>query len=253
VIDLAFFDSAITGDFGALRAASLRGVRLGISRSHYFADLDPEVERVSNDALKKLSDAGVTLVEVDIPDLTKLVDAANFPIIQHETMPMISKYLAEFDTGVSFEQVLAMSSPDVKGAFEAVVVTGGKYKVPNEAYQAARDTYRPALQQTFRKYFCDTGVAAIVFPTTLVPPTPIGQDQEVEINGRKMTHLVAMSRNIAPGSCAGIPGLVLAGGLTKTGLPVGIEFDGPAGMDRELLALGLTIEQVLGPAPAPRT
>ena len=164
-----------------------------------------------------------------MPDLTKLLDAANFPIIQHETEPMISKSLAEFDQGMTFDQVLAMVSPDVKGALEAFVLPGGKYKVPKEACEAARDTYRPALQQTFRKYFCETGVAAIVFPTTLVPPTPIGQDQEVDINGRKVSHLVAMSHNIAAGSSAGIPGLVMPGGLTSSGLPVGIEFDGPAG------------------------
>jgi Asp-tRNA(Asn)/Glu-tRNA(Gln) amidotransferase A subunit family amidase len=61
-----------------------------------------------------------------------------------------------------------------------------------------------------------------------------------------------MSRNIAPGSCAGIPGLALAAGLTRDGLPVGMEFDGPAGADRDLLALGQALEAVIGRPPAPR-
>jgi Asp-tRNA(Asn)/Glu-tRNA(Gln) amidotransferase A subunit family amidase len=39
--------------------------------------------------------------------------------------------------------------------------------------------------------------------------------------------------------------------MTSGGLPVSIELDGPAGEDRALLALGLTIEGVLGPIPAP--
>jgi Asp-tRNA(Asn)/Glu-tRNA(Gln) amidotransferase A subunit family amidase len=253
VSDLALFDSAITGDLSPLRAGSLKGVRLGISRTHYYADLDPEVEGVAGAALKRLSDAGAVLVEADVPDLPKLWDAVAFPIILHETMPMISTYLEEFETGITFDQLLAMASPDIKGAFELLVLLGGKSHPPKEAYDAARATYRPLLQQAFRKYFCETGVAAIVYPTTLVPATPIGQAQEVEINGKKLPFFVAMSRNIAPGSGAGLPGLVLPAGLTNGGLPVGVEFDGPAGTDRELLALGLAIEQALGPVPPPRT
>jgi mandelamide amidase len=252
VADLALFDSVMTGDFSKSQAVSLQGVRLGISRTHYYGDLDPEVERLTTQALRKLSDAGAVLVERDVPDLTKLVDAANFPIIQNETVAMITKYLEEFGANITFDQLFAMTSPDIRVAMETFALPDGKLRAPKDVYEAARATYRPALKQTFRQYFCETGVAAIVFPTTLVPPTPIGQDQEVEINGKKIPHYVAMSRNIAPGSCAGIPGLVLPAGLTNTGLPVGIEFDGPAGTDRELLQLGVALERALGAVPPPR-
>lgn len=252
VADLALFDSVLTGDGSALRPVSLKGARLGVSRAHYFADLDPEVERVTGEALAKLKEAGAVLVEVDIPDLTKLVDLANFPIIQNETVPMITKYLDEFEAGVSFDQVVATASDDAKRDLGLFALPGGKFRASKEVYEAARDTYRPALQQAFRKYFCETGVAAIVYPTTLVPPTPIGQDQEVEINGKKVPFYVAVSRNIAPSSCAGLPGLVLPAGLTKGGLPIGIEFDSGAGTDRELLALGLALERALGHLPPPR-
>ena len=84
VVDLALFDSAITGDFNPLPLGSLNGVRLGISRTHYYAGLDSEVERVTDEALKRLRDAGAVLVEVDVPDLPKLWAAATFPIIGHE-------------------------------------------------------------------------------------------------------------------------------------------------------------------------
>jgi mandelamide amidase len=39
--------------------------------------------------------------------------------------------------------------------------------------------------------------------------------------------------------------------MTKSGLPVGIEIDGPVGSDPALLALGLAMEALLGTAPAP--
>ncbi|HEY2946424.1 MAG TPA: indoleacetamide hydrolase [Vicinamibacteria bacterium] len=252
VADLALFDSVITGDLNPLRPVVARGVRLGISRAHYFAGLDSEVARVVDETLRKLGDAGVRFVEVDVPDLSKLVDAANQPIIQHEAVPMITRYLEEFETGITFDQLFAIVGENVKRSMTARVLPGGEQWVSREAYEAARNVHRPALQETFRAYFCGTGVAAIVHPTTLVPATPIGQGEEVEIRGQKVPFRFAMSRNIAPGSCAGIPGLVLAAGLTRDGLPVGIELDGPAGSDRELLAVGQALEAVVGRPPAPR-
>jgi mandelamide amidase len=39
--------------------------------------------------------------------------------------------------------------------------------------------------------------------------------------------------------------------LTKAGLPLGIEMDGPAGSDRKLPAIGLTLERILGRLPPP--
>jgi mandelamide amidase len=109
----------------------------------------------------------------------------------------------------------------------------------------------PALRSLYQEYFARTGVTAIVFPATLVPAPLIGQDTSVDIGGRSIAFVTAVARNIAPGSTSGIPGLVIPAGLTR-GLPVALEIDGPAGSDRALLALGLSVERALGPLPAPR-
>lgn len=79
----------------------------------------------------------------------------------------------------------------------------------------------------------------------------IGEDVEVAIQGNKIRFDIAIARNISPGSTAGIPGLVLPAGVTRAGLPVGIEFDSPAGSDHPMLALGLSLQQCLGPIPPP--
>lgn len=60
-----------------------------------------------------------------------------------------------------------------------------------------------------------------------------------------------MARNIAPGGTAGLPGLVLPAGLTTSGVPVALEFDGPSGADRKMLELGLALEAALGKLPPP--
>jgi mandelamide amidase len=73
----------------------------------------------------------------------------------------------------------------------------------------------------------------------------------IEILGQKVPIRAAMGRNLGQGSCAGMPCLVLPAGLTSTGLPIGLEFDALPGRDRDLLALGLSLEQAFGAIPAP--
>jgi mandelamide amidase len=86
----------------------------------------------------------------------------------------------------------------------------------------------------------------------MVTAPRIGDERELIVRGRKVSFDVAIGRNIAPGSRAGLPGLVIPAGLAADGLPVALEFDGPAGTDRALLALGVAIEPVLGHVPPPR-
>jgi Asp-tRNA(Asn)/Glu-tRNA(Gln) amidotransferase A subunit family amidase len=251
VADLALFDSVVAGDWSPIRPTALKGVKLGVGRGYWFRDLDPEVERIASESLRKLQDAGVELVEAEVPELARLIELTTEPIQNHDVLYTLKKYLEDFQTGVTFEQVVAQASADIKRDFALAVLPGGKFFVSDAAYQTARDVHLPKLRENFRAYFARTGVAAIVFPATMVPPPPIGQDVEVVIAGKKVPFETAVARNIAPGSTAGLPGLVLPAGLTSTGLPIALEFDGPSGSDRALLALGASVERVLGRLPAP--
>jgi indoleacetamide hydrolase len=73
----------------------------------------------------------------------------------------------------------------------------------------------------------------------------------VELNGRRVPTFFTYIRHTDPGANAGLPGLSLPAGLTRDGLPVGLELDGPAGSDRAMLGLGLAVERELGCLPAP--
>ncbi len=249
VADLVLFDTVVAGAVEPLQEASLRGVRFGIDRS-FFAGLDPEVERITTAALKKLEAAGAVLVEMPVPELSRLIGLTTAQVQLHDVAPSLIRYLAQYDTNVTFEQLLASVSTDIRQQFESFVPPGSPIHVSESAYEAARDVHLPELRAVFQRWFADTGAAAMVFPTTRIAATPIGQDP-VDIAGKQVPFLDAISRNIASGSTAGLPGLVLPTGLTRNGLPVSIEFDGPSGSDRKLLALGLAIEQVLGTLPPP--
>jgi len=85
-----------------------------------------------------------------------------------------------------------------------------------------------------------------------MPAAKIGEEDTVLVNGTAVPTFFTYIRNTSPGSVAGIPGLSLPAGMTKAGLPVGIEIDGPQGNDQQVLAVGLALETVLPKLPAPK-
>ncbi|HEV7610341.1 MAG TPA: amidase family protein [Steroidobacteraceae bacterium] len=252
VADVVLFDSVMTQTWQKLDAAQLMGTRLGVVRDYWFTDLDPEVERLTDLALAQLKGAGAQIIETQMPGLAALIDLTTYDIQNHDVRIALARYLEVYGAGVDLDTLVAQASPDIQRVFRRDVLPGGANFVAEPKYVAARDQYLPALRRLYREYFDRAGVSAMLFPTTLVPPPRIGEETILEVRGRQLPFDTAVARNIAPGSTAGLPGLVIPVGLTHAGLPVAIELDAPAGADRALLALGLSIERVLRPLPAPR-
>lgn len=250
VADVALLDSVVTGR--AMPASiGLKGLRLGVPAS-FWAGLDTQLAAVMTAARTKLAAAGVTLVEVDTVGLMALNDKVSFQIALHEPITDIPAYLAATGvTGVTVASLAAqIASPDVKGAFGAIL--GDVY---GPAYADAINLYRPQLQALYANYFADNALDAMMFPTTILPATTIDAvngSSTVSINGgAPVDEFGTYIRNTDPGSNAGIPGLSVHAGMTAGGLPVGLEIDGPVGSDQRLLGIGMSIEALLGAAPAP--
>jgi mandelamide amidase len=251
VADLALFDSVAANDWRPLRSTPLQGLRLGVVRDYWYGGLDQQVDRLTAEALQRLRQAGVQLVDTELPGLQRLIELTTDAVQNHDVRISLGRYLEEYGTQLTFEQVVRQASPDIQAIFRADVLPGGPNFVSEDTYAAARDIHLPALRRLYRDYFARTGVAALVFPVTMAPAPLIGEDVMVAIQGRQIPFFTVVGRNIAPGSTASLPGLVLPAGLTTTHLPVGIELDGPAGSDRMLLAIGSSIERALGPFPTP--
>jgi indoleacetamide hydrolase len=166
--------------------------------------------------------------------------------------PAIGRYLTEYRAGLSFEQLVSQASPGVRDDLRQVF-PGGSDFVSDGAYQILVNERLPEFRRLYREYFSRTGVAAIVFPATAVPALPIGAEGDVTIGAHRVSLFNALARNITPAGSATTPGLVLPAGLTSSGLPVAIELDGPPGTDRALLALGMSVAEVVGPLPPPRS
>jgi mandelamide amidase len=250
VADCILLDGVVTGSPTQLTAPPLRGLRIGVPHGHFWEQLDGEVEAIARGVLVRLRDAGAVLVEGDVAEVAELDAAAGFPIALYEFVVEFDRYLAEHGTGLDFAGVVAQ----VKSPMVRKVVAGllGAEAVSEAVYREALTRHRPALQETYRRYFQERDVTVMIFPTTPLPAARIGEDDNVMLNGASVPTLATFIRNLGPGSTAGIPGLSVPAGMTKAGLPVGIAIDGPAGDDQQVLAIGLALENILPRLPAPQ-
>ena len=190
-------------------------------------------------------------MEADVPNLKNLIELTTAPVQLLDVVRRFSEYLVTYGGGVAFGDVLAQASDNIQEVFSEYVLPGGKYSLSQDAFDAARDVHLPALRETMRGYFLDNDIVAMIFPATMMPAPPIGDDIKADIDGEPIPLEIALARNISPGSTSGIPGLVLPAGLSPAGLPVSIELDGPEKSDLSLLALGRAVEEVLGKLPPP--
>ncbi len=245
VADLVLFDTVVTGDAMPVIAPALAGLRLGIARGYFLAGLDPGVASVIEAALQRLTAAGVIIVEADVPGLAGLIDAITMPVQIHDVVPALVDWLAASGAPIDFATLLAGVSPDVKSVLERHAVPGAPLAIPDAVYRAAIDVHLPELRRGMAAWFADNRVDAMLLPVTMVAATPIADGPYVRIGMADVPFSTAMGRNIAPGSTAGLPGLVLPVGLAA-GLPVAIEIDGAAGDDRRVLGIGLAIAALFG-------
>ena len=250
VTDLILFDSVLMGRRSVVASRPLRDVRIGVA-DYFLSDLHKEVARVTTEALKKLESAGAVLVRADVPREMRVGTELTRTINLYETAANMSAFLKQHEAGISFEEVVSKASSDIQTLFRERIVPGAPNAVTEEQYKSAVAQLAP-LREAVRRYFVDHKVVMLAFPSVRMPPPLIGEDKEIEILGVKVPIRAAMGRNLGQGSCAGMPCLVLPAGMTSTGLPIGFEFDALPGRDGELLALGLSLEEALGPIPAPK-
>ena len=251
-VDVALLHTAITGE-RVSPCATLRDVRLGVPRKPYWEDLEPEVERVCREALERLRDAGAVLIDVDTenyyPEATLLYRTLVTQGVKGDLRP----YLQNVGAGVSLDEVIArIASKDTKTFFETARDTIADPVIVAEA----RTTTRRGLAAAYEKLLRDQGIVALAFPTEpvvapLIKPDGDRREDQVELNGRAVSKVLTLIRNTHVTGALGVPGISLPAGLTRQGLPVGLELDSTSGRDAELLALAIAVENVLGRLPPP--
>ena len=243
VADVSTLDAVLTQDIAPDDTVNLEDLRLGVPRSYFYSDLEPEVAEGMAQTLDRLADAGVTLMDVELPGIDSLNEKIGFPLVLYEARQLLEDYLANNCPEVQLEALVAgVASPDVRQVMDAVL----RGDISSEAYTQALDTHRPVLQEMYRDCFRQHRLDALVFPTTPLTARPIAGSRDcIDLNGRRAPTFLTYIRNTDPGSNAGIPGISLPAPVDAGAMPVGIELDGPEYSDRRLLAIGIAIERLL--------
>jgi aspartyl-tRNA(Asn)/glutamyl-tRNA(Gln) amidotransferase subunit A len=206
------FDAIATGSAPA-GVPNVKPLRLGAPRAPYYEGLDPEAERIIADALEALGKLTAGVRDVKLPALAA---GSDLPALPQTYLQIIT---AE---AYAFHEDMLKREPGRYHPGTRKSIEGGA-AVSAAAYIGARremDRLRAA--------------SAMLFDNVEVLVTPGAPAAAFELG--KPGGLVFL-RNTAPWNLYGLPAITVPCGFTRAGLPVGIQFTGPAANDRTVLAL----------------
>ena len=231
----------------ALEGASLKGVKLGLPKEYYeVSGVDPEVKRITDEAIKACEASGAELVEVSLPH-TDSAMAVYYIVAPAEA----SANLARFD-GVRYghrsehsDDVFNLYArsraegfgPEVKRRIimGTYVLSSGYY----DAYYGRASKVRTLIRRDFETVF--QKVDALLTPVAPTPAFKIGEVQD------PLTMYLNDLFTI-PGSLAGNCSISVPAGFAATEdakLPVGVQFICDAYREEKLLAIGKAFETIV--------
>ena len=234
-----------------IEGASLEGVKLGLPKEYFdVAGLDPEVKRITEEAVKRCADAGAEIVEVSLPH-TEYAMAVYYIIAPAEA----SANLARFD-GVRYghrskkaTDVLSLYmksraegfGPEVKRRIimGTYVLSSGYY----DAYYGRAQKVRTLIKRDFDEVF--EKVDALLTPCAPTPAFRLGELQD------PLTMYLNDLFTI-PSALAGVCAASVPSGATSAGLPVGVQFICGGFEESKLLGVCKAFEDATGRVNCPR-
>ena len=243
VADIIAVDDVLTPNDSMYTELDSYDLRLGVPRSDFYDDLDPEVADVVEAALEELAQSGVKLIEVDMGAPCEDALKSGFPIVDFETEKAVTKYLESLPVAdrPTFEMLAATAaSPDVHRLLLQLLTE----PVSPEAYAAALEL-RDRLRETYRDVFSGSGVQALIYPSVVTTAPPISDENVLNHNGRTVDVLRTLVKNATPAAVAGTPAISVPCGTTTRGMSVGLTLDGLMGSDRVVLSAAATVEAIL--------
>jgi aspartyl-tRNA(Asn)/glutamyl-tRNA(Gln) amidotransferase subunit A len=231
-------------DYSSFLTEGLQGVRVGVPREYFSEGLDPEVHKVVMNGADVLNAAGAEIVDVSIPHIDYCV-AVYYLIAPAEA----SSNLARYD-GVAYgfrteptSDLLDMYKDTRSQGFGPEVkrrVLIGTYALSSgyyEAYYKKASQVRTLILNDFKQAWesCDL----LISPVSPTPAWKKGEKADDPL-AMYLSDIFTLSTNLA-----GLPGLSVPGGFSSSGLPIGIQLQGPHFHEGELLKCGFNLEKGL--------
>jgi len=213
----------------ALKEGALNNARIGVLTEFFgTAPEDQEVASVVRAAIDEMKARGATAIAVEIPELAKLVAAAN--LLSQELKVYLGDYLkASGGYVTSIEEMLetGLHSSSLQGILDVANATAADY-LSSEDYKsrlAARETLAKAVTGAMESERLD----AIAYPTIRRIAPVVG--------GAQPGSNAALSAN------SGLPAITVPAGFAPGGFPVGIELIGRRFAEATLLTLAYDFER----------
>ncbi len=212
-------------DYTASLKEGVKGLKIGIPKEYFIEGIDPEVDVAVKSAIEVLKEAGAEIVEVSLPHTAYAV-SVYYLVATAEA----SSNLARYD-GVKYGMRLDptgnltdMYRATREAGFGAEVkrrIMLGTYSLSAgyyDAYYKKASQVRTLISNDFNAAFTKCDV--IVTPTAPSPAFKVGERTEDPLT-MYLSDIFTISCNLA-----GIPGISLPCGLSKEGLPIGLQILG---------------------------
>lgn len=229
--------------------SELKGCRVGVPREYLAEGIDPEIRDAVGEVARRLEGEGAEIISVSLPH-TRFAVAAYYIIATAEA----SANLARYD-GVRYGLRLEGQDPvemycktRAAGFGEEVKrrIILGTYALSSGYYEAyylralkVRTLIRRDFEEAFRQ--CDV----LLTPVSPVKPFRLGEKLTDPLQ-LYLCDIFSVTANLA-----GICGISVPCGLSKEGLPLGVQFLGPALGEERILRVAHAFEAVRGAFPAP--
>ncbi len=232
-------------DYVAALTGDIRGMRIGLPKEYFIDGLDPDVQRVMNDAIETYRRLGAEFVDISLPH-TDYAVATYYLIATAEA----SSNLARYD-GVRFghraetaENLIDMMTKSRSQGFGAEVkrrIMLGTYALSSgyyDAYYVKAQKVRTLIMRDFTEAFGQ--VDAILTPVAPTPAFKIGEKTGDPLQ-MYLSDIFTIPVNLA-GTCA----LSVPAGLSASGLPVGLQLIGRPFGEETILRAAHAFEQAGG-------
>jgi len=226
--------------------SDLKGKRIGIPKEYRLDGIDEDIAKMWDNGIAWLKDAGAEIVDISLPH-TKYELQAYYIIAPAEASSNLARYdgvrfgLRDLPDGAGLQDMYAATR--AAGFGEEVrrrimigtyVLSAGFY----DAYYTQAQKVRALIARDFENAWASCDL--ILAPTA--PSAAFGL-------GEKNADPLSMYLNdvfAVPASLAGLPAMSVPGGLSKEGLPLGLQIIGKALDEQAVLNAGLAIEQRSG-------
>ncbi|WP_300443460.1 Asp-tRNA(Asn)/Glu-tRNA(Gln) amidotransferase subunit GatA [uncultured Mameliella sp.] len=236
-------------DFEAMLTGDIKGKTIGIPREYRMDGMPEEIDALWAEGRKMLEDAGARIVDISLPH-TKYALPAYYVIAPAEA----SSNLARYD-GVRYGHRAKLSQGDgivemyektrAEGFGDEVkrrvmvgtyVLSAGFY----DAYYNRARKVRTLIKKDFEDVFAQ-GVDAILTPATPSAAFGLGEMTEADPVAMYLNDVFTVTVNLA-----GLPGISVPAGLSKQGLPLGLQLIGRPWEEGDLLNTAHALEQAAG-------